>query len=371
MKTLLLSVLLWLPTGDQERGLALYREGKFAEAAAAFRQAIATDGDSAELQWNLALASWRAGELAAAETAAEKYSAMSAQARPALHAGLLGAVRHDEAVQQSAAAEQLLAATPPAAPGDASPAASADPLPMFEQALGKANAARDHFVRGLATEATPELRRNLERTLRLIEALERRIEELKKQRDEQQKNESDDKKDDEKKKPEEKDEKSDEKKPKPDAKEQQDENGEQKPDQGEQQKPEGGEQKPDQGQPKPDPEQKPEPGESESESGEGKEGKETPEPKPQPEGKGDGKPEGEAKEAPPPAPEEGKEQKQEQGPPPGSCERQDAPGEGKQGMELSPEQQQRLLERLRDLEGKHKAARARIKSSRPKVERDW
>ncbi len=60
MKTLCL-LALWalMPGGERERGLQLYRDGRFAEAAAAFRAAIEQDGDSAELQWNLALASWR------------------------------------------------------------------------------------------------------------------------------------------------------------------------------------------------------------------------------------------------------------------------------------------------------------------------
>ena len=47
MKTLLLCTLLLVsPGGDREKGLQLYREGRFAEAAAAFRAAIAHDGDS-------------------------------------------------------------------------------------------------------------------------------------------------------------------------------------------------------------------------------------------------------------------------------------------------------------------------------------
>ncbi|MGB3965750.1 MAG: tetratricopeptide repeat protein, partial [Planctomycetota bacterium] len=93
MKTLLLLSLLALgPGGERERGLQLYREGRFAEAAAAFQKALDEDGDSAELQWNLALAAWRAGDLTTAETAAEKYAALDRNARVDLHAGLLGAV---------------------------------------------------------------------------------------------------------------------------------------------------------------------------------------------------------------------------------------------------------------------------------------
>jgi thioredoxin-like negative regulator of GroEL len=79
--------------GEHERGLQLYRDGKFAEAAAAFRAAIAQDGDSAELQWNLARASFAAGDLEAAEVAAEKYAALAKDTRADLH---LGRQRVDE-----------------------------------------------------------------------------------------------------------------------------------------------------------------------------------------------------------------------------------------------------------------------------------
>ena len=51
--------------------------------------------------------------------------------------------------------------------------------------------------------------------------------------------------------------------------------------------------------------------------------------------------------------------------------RKDAPGEQQEARELSPEQTQRLLERLQGLDGKQKAIRARAKSSRRPVERDW
>ena len=200
MKTLCL-LALWalLPGGERERGLQLYREGKYAEAAAAFRAAIEQDGDSAELQWNLALASWRSGELAAAETAAEKYAALAKDARTDLHAGLLGAVRHDEAKALQAKADSL---------GTSPPAAGAqpeDPLPLLEQALAKAQQARDHFVRGASARPTSELLRNTERTLRTIDELQRQIDELEKQREQQQDEKKDDKQEDKK------DEKKDEK----------------------------------------------------------------------------------------------------------------------------------------------------------------
>lgn len=343
MKSIVLATLLALvPGGERERGLQLYREGRFVEAAAAFRAAIAADGDSAELQWNLALASWRAGELAAAETAAEKYMALDRAARPGLHAGLLGAVRHDEAKALQAQAEAAGPGQPPAAGGEP----PADPLPLLEQAKQKAEAARDHFVRGAQAEPLPELQRNLERSLRTIADLERRIEELKKQREQQpkpdeQKPGDQEKPKDEPKSDDKQDGKQGEQPPKPDEQKP----GEQKPgEQPPQQQPGEGEEKPksQQGDGKEPPEPKPQQGESKPQDG--KQGEAQPEPKPG--------------EQPPPEPKPG-------------TPRQDAPGEAAEGRELTPEQAQRLLEQLRDLDDKQRAIRARSKSGRRPVERDW
>ena len=46
MKALLFSLTLLLPGGDRDRGLQLYQAGQFPEAAEAFLQAIATEGDT-------------------------------------------------------------------------------------------------------------------------------------------------------------------------------------------------------------------------------------------------------------------------------------------------------------------------------------
>ena len=342
MKSIVLATLLALvPGGERERGLQLYREGRFVEAAAAFRAAIAADGDSAELQWNLALASWRAGELAAAETAAEKYMALDRAARPGLHAGLLGAVRHDEAKALQAQADAA-AGQPPAAGGEP----PADPLPLLEQAKQKAEAARDHFVRGAQAEPLPELQRNLERSLRTIADLERRIEELKKQREQQPKPDEQKPGDQEKPKDEPKsDDKQDGKQGEQPPKSDEQKPDEQKPgEQPPQQQPGEGEEKPQpqQGDGKEPPEPKPQQGESKPQDG--KQGEAQPEPKPG--------------EQPPPEPKPG-------------TPRQDAPGEAAEGRELTPEQAQRLLEQLRDLDDKQRAIRARSKSGRRPVERDW
>ena len=160
MKILLLSTLLLtaLSGGDRERGMQLYKDGRFPEAQAAFQSALADNPESAELQWNLALSAWRAGDLTTAEVAAEKYAALSKDAKDDLHRGLLGAVRFAEAEALELAADQALAASqqPSMAAGppdpDAEPVA---PLPLLEKALQKAVQAKNHFVRGARAKATP------------------------------------------------------------------------------------------------------------------------------------------------------------------------------------------------------------------------
>ena len=63
---------------DKPRALGFYKRGcelgdgsACMKAAVAFRAAVAQDGDSAELQWNLARACFAAGEFEAAEVAAD------------------------------------------------------------------------------------------------------------------------------------------------------------------------------------------------------------------------------------------------------------------------------------------------------------
>jgi tetratricopeptide (TPR) repeat protein len=382
MKTMLGLVLwlAWLPGGEQERGLVAYREGRYADAIAAFRAAIAAEGDSPELQWNLALACQAAGDLVGAETAAEKYAALGTAVRTDWHAGLLGAVRHAEATAlvAQAGAAAASATTPPAGPGAAGatpPAAPTDPLPLLEQALAKAGQARDWFVRAAAAKPSPELQRNLERSLRLITALEQQIEAEKQRREQQQKENQDQDGDD---------------KPQPG------DDGKQQP---AKEQPKDGEQ---QGKPEPNPDQPPSPGkenESQDPSGQpdgkpgepkqdnqgqpaSKDGKPEagepaaapPEPKPQPDGGEQGQPPAGDPGSPAPAPQEpqpkpGDEPTAQATPP--ATPRNDAPGEGAAGRVLSPEQAQRLLERLRELDGKLKQIRGRAKTSRPVVERDW
>ncbi len=353
MKALWLAAMLLVPGGDRERGLQLYREGKFAAAADAFRAAIASDGDSAELQWNLALAGWRAGQVAdaeaprkerfsAAEAAVEKYAALSSHAQPALHRGLLGAIRFDEAKALEAKADGVAAQPAPAQPsGSAAPGAQPeDPLPLLEQALGKAEQARDHFVAAAEVGPSAEIARNMERALRLIDELQKKIEDLK-QREEQKK---DDQKDENKKN----DEKDPQKKPE-----------EKKPDE------KDGEKKDDKSEPK-----EPEPKKGDDAKDPPKDGQQG-EPQQPPEPKPGEKPEepkaGDQNAQDKPAPEQNS--AEEKSEPQKAQPRADAPGESSEAKELSPEQTQRLLEMLKELEQKRKVMRG--KSSRPKVERDW
>ena len=80
MKThaLVLCALFLAPTGDPvEDGLRLYREGRYAEAVAAFRKALEAAPEDPRLNYDLALTCWRAGEHDAAETAAEKAAALA------------------------------------------------------------------------------------------------------------------------------------------------------------------------------------------------------------------------------------------------------------------------------------------------------
>jgi tetratricopeptide (TPR) repeat protein len=332
-KLLLLACLCATGGGDREQGLELYRDGKFAEAAAAFRAAIEHDGDAADLQWNLALASWRAGDLAAAETAAEKYAALATDARVDLHRGLLGAVRFAEAQAREAEAETLLqgGGAPPTAPADPE-AAPPDPLPVLQAALAKAKQAKEHFVAGAAAKATPELLRNTERALRYIDELQKKIDELEKQREQQPKDDKQDQND--------KDDKQDGKpEDKQDQKDDQ-QDGDQKDQQGE-----SGEPKP--GEPQAPPEPKPK-------DDAGKPG----EPKPGSEPKDDQEPKPGEPEPPPPDPKQGE-------------PRTDAPGEAVEGKQLTPEQAQRLLEQLKQLDGKLQQLRQGSKTGRRPVGRDW
>ena len=177
MKPLALLLFLLVPSGDQDRGLQLYKEGKFQEAAVAFLQAIETEGDSAELRYNLAVALWRAGDRDGAETEAERAATLSDGRLAGLRDGVLGNLRYELAQETSG---QDLAV-----------------------ALQLAQQARDNYLRGSLTSETPELYRNLERAQNLIDELERKLEEQEQEqeqeqeRDQQQEQEQDEEQQDE------------------------------------------------------------------------------------------------------------------------------------------------------------------------------
>ena len=266
MKALLFSLTLLLPGGDRDRGLALYEAGRFPEAAEAFLQAIATEGDSAELSYNLALALWRAGDRDGAETAAERAATLSDGNLASLRDGVLGNLRYQ--VARETEAEDL--------PG----------------ALELAEKARDHYLRGSLKNGTPELHRNLERALDLVDELKQKLEE---QQQEQQPDQD----------------------PQPQEEEQQEEEQQQDQQQQEQQE-----------------QQEEEKQEEEQQQ------------------------------------QEEEQREQEQQLEDQQLERNDAPGES-EPTQLTPEQKQRLMEQLSEMEDALRQLRAMQQAARPKVERDW
>ena len=343
--------------GDREEGLKLYRAGRYAEAQAAFERALVDDPGSAELQWNLALAAWRAGDLVTAEIAAEKYAAAFEGAAEDRHRGMLGAVRYAEAEQLEREADAAQAAPPAtAAPGpdDAPPA---DPAPLLEQAVQKAFQSRNHFVRAIRANPTAELVRNGERAVRKLEELKQKLEDLLKQRQPQQQGDDGDEQGDDQQQD----------KDQQGSEGQQGDQQKQEPEQGQ----EGSQEQ--RGEEQGDPSQQPPSGEGEP--------PETPEPQPsesqEQQGEAAPPPEqppaaGEEGAEPDPAAEAGEpEEKMELPEPDQGKPRADAPGEGGEDLELTPEQAKRLLDRLKAMEKQMKQARARARAGRRPVERDW
>lgn len=326
-----LSLTASLSADDHARGLQLLAEGKFAEAAAAFRAAAAAEPTDPRVHYNLALALWRAGDAGAAEIAAEQAATLSDGRLVPLRDGILGNLKMGEA-QAKLAGEQ----------------------PDLQAALGLAKKARDHFLHGAAGAGAPaELTRNLERALQLIAEIEKKVEEQK-QQDDQKKD--DEKKDDGKdgdKKP--GDDKPDDKKPDDEKKDQDkkpdDQKGDEKKD--DQQKSDDQKQqgKPEDKPPEPKPEEKPKP-------------------EPQQEPKSE-------QGAPDAKPGEDKEEKPE--PKPGADEPQPPPGEQKDAQatpppeqrELSPEETKRLLDVLQHLQAQQVELEKARAAARPKVKKDW
>lgn len=365
MKTLLTTLTalaLAAPNGDREEGLRLYREGRYAAAQAAFARALEASPDAPELQWNLALAAWRAGDLVTAEIAAEKYAAAAASAAEDRHRGMLGAIRYAEAeaLEQQAAAASAAASAPPPATAGPDDEPPADPMPLLEQAVQKAFQAKNHFVRAVRAKPTPELVRNAERAARKLEELKKQLEELMQERQQEPQQGQDgepkegDPQDGEKQGGDSQD---GEKQSDPQQSDPQQGDPQQEPQQGD---PQSGD--PQQGDPSQPPPEAPEPQPEQPSQEPGKEpSREPPAPA---EGADAGAPEPGARDSVPepraeaPEPDDGK-------------PRTDAPGESAGGRELTPEQAKRLLDRLKEMEKQMKAARARARGGRKPVRRDW
>jgi len=359
------------PTGRDASGAERFAAGDYTGAAVAFEKELQARKEDPALLYNRALAAFRAGDLSAAEDAIDRYAAAPGGGRVDLHKGLLGNIRYREAEALRRRASGDAAASPLQPRGQqVAPEQAEDPIELLEAAIGKAKSARDTFASAADGKPEPAIARNLERALRLIAELEKQLEEAKKQRDEQQKQEGkdggqqkqDDKKSDEKKKDEQKkdeqkksdDQKQSEQKDQQDQKDQQQKpDDSQQQDQQEQKKQDGEPQGQERPEPKPqqDPsEQQPQPNEPQNK----------PDEKPEPEPK-----DGEAKPEPKPGEQEAKQEAQPAQP------RSDAPGEQQQATQLSQEQRQRLLEQLKDLDGRMQQIRMQSRSRARPVDRDW
>ncbi|TAH34438.1 MAG: hypothetical protein EYC70_15975 [Planctomycetota bacterium] len=168
MKALFLCLL--LQAGDPfAEGLRAYREGRFQDALAAFAAAEAAAGAraGAELLHNKALAALRAGDVAAAESAAEQAAARGGPEFAALRDFLLG----------NAAFQRCAAAAAQAAGPEAEPFA-------YDVAIAYAESARGAWQRAaLRRTDWPEARRNVERALLKLEELRRQREAARRNRE--------------------------------------------------------------------------------------------------------------------------------------------------------------------------------------------
>ena len=346
--------------GGDANGAERFAAGDYAGAAVAFEKELQSRKEDPALLYNRALAAFRAGDLAAAEDAIERYAAAPGGGRADLHKGLVGNIRYREAeaLRRRASGDAAPSPLQPRAQ-QAAPQQAEDPIPLLEEAIEKAKAARDTFASAADGKPEPAIARNLERALRLIAELEKQLEDAKKQRDEQQKQDGkdgdqqkqDDQKSDEKKKDEQK--KSDDQKQSEEKDQQQKPDDSQQQDQQEQKKQDGEPQ----GQERPEPKPQQDPSEQQEQPNEPQN---KPDEKPEPEPK-----DGEAK--PEPKPGEKESQQEEQSAQP----RSDAPGEQQQATQLSPEQRQRLLEQLKDLDGRMQQIRMQSRSRARPVDRDW
>lgn len=354
---------------DAERRFA---EGDFRGAAAAFGKRLVSRRDDAALLYNLALSSWRAGDLEAAEDAIDRFASAPSGGRPDLHHGLLGNIRYRQAealVREANGDAQPSPLQPRATAGADPEPEQKDPIQTLEAAAEKARTARDEFVRAAGDGApTPEIARNAERALRLLQDIEKQIEEMKKQRDEQQKQNGQDQ---QKKDGDKQDEQQKEEQEKQDRKDQQ--QGEQKQDQQQDQKdPQEQQQQKDgsdsqdqrsQGEERPEPK----PDAARQDEQQDKQQQEQPKQDPAKDAAAD-EPKGEGEEKPEPKPKDGEPKDESQDAQ--QAPRGDAPGEQVDATQLSTEQRARLMEQLKDLDARMREIRMQSRSRRP-VDRDW
>lgn len=322
MKSILLSLVLTLPAGGDPflDGLKHYAAGEYSQAVSAFRAALKDAPDDPRLNYNLALACWRVGEMDAAETAAEKAAALSKGRLDVRRDGILGNIRYDQA---RAIADAKPAPPSQPVPGAKAPAPSAGP--DLQKALDLLGQAKNHYLRAASASQPADkiLLRNFERAIRFEEELKKRKEKQDQedqQKDDQKKNDKQDQKDDKDKQPDDK---------KNDKKNDDEKKDEQKKDEKKQPDDQKDEQK-DKEQPEPEPEPK-------------KDEKKAP------------KPEADQDEEKPHKP-----QKPQQ-----------APGEHDPNKQLTPEQRRQLLKRLEEFEKKLLELKAARRASRPKVKKDW
>jgi hypothetical protein len=310
---------------------------------AALRELAAARPESPEVHYNLALAEWRAGDLAAAETAIEKYAALAAPPRIELHRGMLGAIRYAEA-------ERILAAD----------------SPDLAAARKSAELALEHFVRAAIAWPSPELGRNTERALRLLAELAKRM-----QQDPSQESSSKDGK--ERQEGDAQDggnesQQGNESQPKPTKPGEQPNAPEPPQSGGNPPEPSPESQSPQ----SPSSSQDPAQGKQSQAGGESEaEGAQRPEPQPQGEPSQDqssseqgGKAGAEAA-GNPQAADAGAQQAAAGKP------RGDAPGEAGRPLRLSQEQAKRLMDQLQKLDAQFQAVRSRSSARRAKVEKDW
>lgn len=158
---LLLLDLLLLGNGAFDTGIRAYRDGRYAEALAAFAVAEQEAGGdaSAALLYDLALAALQVGDLTRAEAAAEKAAVRGG----AEFAALRDFVRGNVAFARGAGA------------GAQADTVEAEPF-AFDAAIALVQAAAAHWRRAACSRRDdwPQARRNVERALQLVDELQRK-----------------------------------------------------------------------------------------------------------------------------------------------------------------------------------------------------